>query len=443
MIQHERRQQGVAELVSEVLGGDVDAISKAGALAQPKTKNVGLVPKLTDWEYRLHGRGCCITNRLTGEKIDVDFYDGSAEWFDEYFYVKWLESLQYPEFVEQRVKALHPTLSAVRVAIDELLGLGLLHGRPNSNVVRLSPECRAWLDGIKQLTQQCTDAAACRRVGAILGDWFLVREYGGRGRPEAQHLQKIIDRRRVQLSRLFSDEHTRRFAFCGLVDLGGDEASSTIASALQGPLDGTISAALKVLDSRENENWSGEVLQLLRRTDPNGEIPQPHIWITGARYILRHDPVNQEIRDRLKHINQRSVGDVAILALEYFPREAISLFRRALRSTVPNDRMQAAAALAILNQPWSRIELAKVLAECDDQDATAECRAALKSLPDAESQSVVSQWELRNPHEPETGPFISMGEMALRTADGWLQSTVERLHDRVLPLRKNVPPSDL
>jgi hypothetical protein len=37
---------------------------------------------LPEWEYYFHGKGCCLTHRVTGEEIDVDFFDDSAEYFD-------------------------------------------------------------------------------------------------------------------------------------------------------------------------------------------------------------------------------------------------------------------------------------------------------------------------------------------------------------------------
>ena len=75
-------------------------------------------------------------------------------------------------------------------------------------------------------------------------------------------------------------------------------------------------------------------------------------------------------------MEQRELGDAAILALEYLPDLALNLFRRGLRSRVPCDRTAAAAALAILNEPWCHAELTSVLQESDEQQATSECRSA-------------------------------------------------------------------
>jgi hypothetical protein len=134
-------------------------------------------------------------------------------------------------------------------------------------------------------------------------------------------------------------------------------------------------------------------------------------------------------------MTHRELGDAAVLALEHLPALARELFRRALRSWVPNDRITAAAALAILDQPWSREELQNVLRESTDQQGTAECRAALQALPHPELHQFVRDWELRNPHEVEPGRFITMEESLLTTRDAFLQHMMDRVHDRVLPLR--------
>jgi hypothetical protein len=129
-----------------------------------------------------------------------------------------------------------------------------------------------------------------------------------------------------------------------------------------------------------------------------------------------------------------------MLALEFFPDIARETFRRALRSKVPNDRTVAAACLAILDQPWCHAELIAVLEESDDQYATSDCRAALLSSRNTDLHAVVQVWEERNPHEAEIGPFITMGEMALRTCDSLLQYQMQQLHDQVFPLRGVNPP---
>lgn len=64
-------------------------------MAHPEDRPDQQVPGLEEWEYRFHGIGCCLTHRLTGERIDVDFVGDHAEGFD--FYLNYLESLRQPQ----------------------------------------------------------------------------------------------------------------------------------------------------------------------------------------------------------------------------------------------------------------------------------------------------------------------------------------------------------
>ena len=98
------------------------------------------------------------------------------------------------------------------------------------------------------------------------------------------------------------------------------------------------------------------------------------------------------------------------------------------------------APVALIDRPWSRQELLAILRESDEQEATAECRAALWETHDAESHRAVQAWEERNPHEAERSRFVSMGEMMLCNCPGWVRHEMENLHDRVLRLRDRESP---
>lgn len=440
LVRHERRQQWVAEVASNILGADLDAISAAGYSGHPPIERRGLVPGMSDWEYDFHGRGCCLTNRISGESIDVDFYDGSAEWFDDFFFMNFLKSLKKPPFVEGRVILLHPALETIRLSFDELLDLELLERRTDSKVVRLSPACREWAAAIDQLDANCSQADRGVDVGMALGDWFLARDHPDANPVVHSQAQLCSDARHARLSRLFDEPERRSQALLALNDLGIRESRLALESAFQDSPSGAVSEALEIVLSRNTEEWTDEVVRLLRRTNQNGDIPEPHIWLGCAEYLLRRGHHRDEISRGLSRMDQRELGDAAILALEFMPEHALSLFRKALRSGVPNDRTTAAAALSIIDEPWSRAELVSVLQETDDQVATAECRAALSSLRHGDLHEIVRQWDLRNPHEPEVGPFISMAEMALLSREAYLQYEMEVLHDRILPLRGKLVP---
>src|SRR5262245_35780520 len=79
------------------------------------------------------------------------------------------------------------------------------------------------------------------------------------------------------------------------------------------------------------------------------------------RFLLKHGFRAGEMRRSLSQAGGSSIGEAALLAMEYDPGQALPLFRRALRSDVPANRGEAAAVLALVDRPWSRRELRAVL----------------------------------------------------------------------------------
>jgi hypothetical protein len=433
LVRHEQRQQWVGEIAVSKLGVDLDLVSRAG-LAHPEIEQSGLVPGMTDWEYHLHGCGCCLTNRLTGESIDVDFVDGSAEWFDRYFFIWFLKSLKAPQLCERRLIELHPTLETVVLTFAEVCDLGLVHTLGNRKSVQLAPDCRQWAEKLERLNEVHDEPIRLAEIGVAFDDWPLVYQQF-KTTSVGERVERCFARQRRRLLELFADPNHRRDALAAIADLGGTDSKAALNAALGDRAGGTVSMALNIIEARNDEDWSNSVIQILRNTNPNGNIPEPYIWISCARYLLRREKHRPEIEKGLERMKNRELGDAALLALEFVPDLAVALFRRALRSSVPIDRTTAAAALAILDRPWANVELIAVLNESDDQEKISECRAALYSMADTRLHEVVKDWEERHPHEPETGRFISMTERSLRMRGSFLQSTVEKLHDQVLPLR--------
>ena len=114
------------------------------------------------------------------------------------------------------------------------------------------------------------------------------------------------------------------------------------------------------------------------------------------------------------------------------------------------NRSMAAAILALIGRPWSTRELLQALEYSDDQEKTADARAALLQLGDPETENAVLTWEQNNPHEDEIGtyievngrklgPFYSFGEHALKSRSSGIQYEMHKLHDRVMKVRDVVP----
>jgi hypothetical protein len=145
------------------------------------------------------------------------------------------------------------------------------------------------------------------------------------------------------------------------------------------------------------------------------------------------------------------VGEAVLLALEHAPELALPLIRKALLADIPINRIEVASILALIAKPWSRQELLGALQASDDQEMTADARAALLESGDEESQKAVLAWEERNPHENETGsyldiggrrfgPFYTFGEIALKNKSSRIRYEMEKLRDRVMKIRNVVPP---
>jgi hypothetical protein len=54
---------------------------------------------------------------------------------------------------------------------------------------------------------------------------------------------------------------------------------------------------------------------------------------------------------------------------------------------------------------------------------------------DPETHRAVQEWERRNPHEREPGPWITADEMMLRNRPAFVRYEMEKLHDRVMKVR--------
>jgi hypothetical protein len=457
LTRHRQRQSWVAEIIRTRLRGAPADLAAIGALGHPDgVPQGGPVPGLPEWEYFFHGRGCCISHKVDGDAIDVDFWDDSAEYFDTFFFKNYLESLRRPEPPEKRLRDLHPSARAVTIAVNDLLAAGaltpLLDG--DTQPYRLADEVLAVAGDIDSF---CTAwSYPDRRVwlAALIGDWPAADEAAA-GRPE---LTAITDPRAgrcreirwQRLRRDLGEEYRAADALQALADLRAPGLDQCLEVALSGPPSGLISAALEVIGQQDDPRWCARVHELFCRVDPAGQLPQPHIWMTAPKFLLRHGHRTPEVIASLAKAGRTEVGEAVLLSLEHAPELALPLIRKGLLADVPWDRTQVAAILALIIAPWSRRELLGALRASDDQEKTADARAALLESGDEEAQRAVLAWEERNPHENETGsyleiggrrlgPFYTLGELSLKNRASWIRYEMDRLHDRVIKVKSIVP----
>jgi len=430
---HRKRQQFVLQSMTSHLDGDANALAHAGAAAHPDCPTVGLVPQDTEWEYRFHGRGCAMTNRLTGEYIDVDFLDDTADWIKPFFYVNYLKSLTQPQFVEARVLELYPTPETVQLGFADLHERGLLIRHAPDHAFKLAVDWRPYCELLEAIGRRWHEDRVKHLVATAVSDWFMLEQEQAR----AEECARV---RRSQLMQFCRHDQLNGIAIQALADFDYPELDSELRTALAGEADGRMSRAIQVIKERGLAAAYADMLaEVSSRVDPNATTAANYIWITVAELLLKLDS-DVDLQSAFLRIRSQGLGEAAILSMEFDLSCAMTLIRRALRSNIPHNRSQIASALAIIDLPWCHAELKSVLDETTDQKSTTECRSALLEARDAAVHESVHQWERNNPYSLPNEQYLTFGELAKQRNDSMIQYEIETLHDRIYPLRTQFPP---
>jgi hypothetical protein len=457
LVRHRERQLWVADIMRTRLRGDPSALAALGALGHPEgVEQSGSVPGMPEWEYYFHGRGCCLTHKVNGDAIDVDFWDDSAEYFDTYFYIWYLESLRCPEPAEQRLRELHRSLRPVGIAMKDLIAAGALTPLPgrDSHPPRVSAEVLACQDAIEALCRAWPLPGQRLWLAALIGDWPAAHEAAA-GQPEVERItaRRAEKCRQLRRERLLKETgYPAADALHGLAELGN--AQECLEQAFRSPPSGLVSAALEIAGQENDPRWCPHIYALHSRVNPAGQIPEPHIWMRSLKFLLRHGYRTGELLAALAKAGGTELGEAVLLALEHAPEHALPLIRKGLLADIPINRTTVAAILVLIAKPWSTRELLRALEQSDDQEKTADSRAAILELGDAEAEKMVRAWEQKNPHEDEAGTYLevngrrlgpfysiySMGEHSLKNRGDWIRYEMDKLHDRVMKVRDVVPP---
>jgi len=442
---HHVRQNWVADIVKYRLSGDLDALAGIGALGHPDIPQSGLVPQDIEWEYYFHGRGCCLTHRGTGEAIDVDFFDATGDYFSLWFYKSYLKSLKNPELPEKRLIELHPSIDSIDVSAEELFESFAFEKHPDGSVSKLSAEVVKCLPGIEVLCERMEDRNKFRAIATAANDWLKVRELSSSASiQEQQKLEKCVENlvgcRLESLGQRFEQSDSNREILAAIYDTSPLYAEAFLLKSLSLPPSGVISLALELIEQSENPKWCEPVFQLFRRVSPNRDLPEPHLWAASASILLKNGYQTDFVLLQFERVKNRQSAEAAMLALEYSPSQAKGLFRIALRSPIPHERIIASAALAVIDRSWSRKELIQILSESNDQQMTLYARAALFASPNPEDHSIVEHWEIKNPRNAETGKYISFDEASVRSRDATVCYYMQKLHNRLWPLRETEVP---
>jgi hypothetical protein len=445
LARHLARQEWVLSVVRARLRADPDQLARAGAFAHPgEIPQDGPVPDLPGWHYMFHGSGCCLVHE-SGESIDVDFDDDTAEHFDIYFYAGHLHSLKTPDVPEDRLKRLCPDLELLALAIEELQAAGVLVRGSHRVYFRLGPDLRAAIPAIDHLARLLADEPRRCWLAARLGDWPWAHELATDPAVRAALAPRAaacLALRRAHLERGLAadDDRVTRIALAGLAALEVPDLADHLLAALATPT-GHASLALELLAPRWQPGFADPVYAFLTRLDPRGPIPQPHLFSAAAALLLENRCRVDDVLVRLDAAGDQA--DVALLvqALALRAPVALTLLRRALRSTGAYIRNQAAALLAALDLPWTRRELRQLL-DSDDHEATSEARAALRRSRDPAAHAAVAAWDLLHPYTvPDDPPYTGL-DIHLYNCDDFLAEAIDDQADLVAAHRDHLTDPD-
>ncbi|WP_146405647.1 DUF6896 domain-containing protein [Allorhodopirellula heiligendammensis] len=313
LIRHRGRQQFLLENMRARLDGEPEVIARAGYLGHPDRPRVGLVPGDTDWEYRFHGRGCSMTHRVTGEDIDVDLHDETADWIGRYFFEKYLESLQRPTFVEKRICELYPSARSVNVGIDELLERGILEAGEYGASFRLAIPWEELCDLLDQVECQWHQVGTQNLTAAAISDWQRLSEVRAdwEYQAEACFREKCDD-----LQRRFLGDQCSSDALTLLADLNAPNLEFCVGHALRLSASGVLLSAIRIIEEKSlSDRWNRHLKDVVDRVDPNGELPSPRIWTTALKLLVRLNPKG-DWGNEFVRLNRNELSEAAIFSME-------------------------------------------------------------------------------------------------------------------------------
>jgi len=403
----------------------------------------GIVPEMPQWEYRIDGNDSWVQNRRSGERIHVDVPNWPEVTF-AWQYVDYVQRHREPGPAEARLKELFPEGRGLLTAIQRLRRGGLLHVLDSYWPVSLDFELCGAVDGYARGVTEFLDAWSQPEnriaLAAQIGDWGAVREAA-----EVDSQRDIAARAATLAQQSYARwlDHLRRAASRGLYDdvlhalahAHAEDLSDYLDKALGNP--DVSDDALEII--ADDPAWKPRVYQVfrasLREKTPSG------IKGHAALYLARHGHPVHELLAGL-HEKPADSWSAILVALRHAPEHLPAELRFALRSRDCEQRLLAAGVLALLDTDWSRGELLAVLGESCNQDATFECRTALRESRCVEAHRAVDQWEEEHPAVDEGDYTTDRGMHRLSGGcDRRLHEVMAHLHEPVLAARHKLDDS--
>lgn len=477
---HLDRQKWVGYIVESRLKGDLRQIGCAGAFGHPEgLPQLGKVPDEPDWNYYFHGCGCCLTNDVTGSRIDVDFSrEGDSDKIDRFFYTDFLLSLTRAGFPEDAIRRREPLQHAWQVEIDRLSAASCVeteHGlRLTLHGIRVAEALEPLGKKIAQLLEWETISALRAVVYAALavGDVILASQVVPRADVSAE-LQTRIDfeSERARRSRMLLLEGalggnaSYRPAFLSaLADLGPEFSEEAVIKRLfQSPVDGVANTALEILCWWNRPTLVGVLKELLNRrySEASGFSSFLRRWRTSRSDKADREPRNYQvihatvalfqrvrpdsldarfkakIRFLIENAGGAQAGEAALLMYLLDTRSGLQRLRSALSGDMPAAHQDAAAACVIIGNEEAKEILKDALSNQDAQiQHTAAC--ALTAFPSEDAKISAREWLTRNDgiKEPlgkevtvlgRTTPVFTFEDISHANMDMFFKSSFDRL----------------
>ena len=350
----------------------------------------------SEWKLVSLGGDAFMNHIETGALIHVDVVYG-PEVIKEDWFAYQMGGGEEVKVAEDRLGDLFPMGHGLNLAMEGLKSAGLIDAVDEGHF-ELCERLKECAESVAAFAAAWRDPDDRVRLGSLINDWpaaheaakssgdaALVESTAGRAR-RCRDLRCGPLRDRVTESGLTPE------LLCCLSAAGAPELSTYLEEAL-GASTGLTTSALELIS--DDPSWCPRVhglllLELSRRSDHRS----PRIAELGAEYLVKHGYRAGEVIRSLGSSLMMS-GHAAVLTLRYRPELATPFIRSALRGC-QGDREMAAAALAVIDRPWSRRELTGVLDESSEPEATLECRLALRESQSYEARLSADAWEREN-----------------------------------------------
>jgi len=450
LAKHLKRQDWAANVVVSHLGGDLELLSSRGALGHPKhISGNGVVPGLTDWEYNFHGVGCRLTNRLSGEAIDVDFVDGDGKNVDPFFYTDYLRTVDSPEYPEAKLKKPPECEDAWRVDIASLKEKSWLFSSGHRLV--LSREGRELLNLVGPLVEKINDSGTSNIQRALLlcslGDVVAGVDLVGEACPPGVLVRRREAKERrqeVMMGRAKGDSRQASYAIQALNELDPDGFDEFLCRHLidnQGNGSGT--AAAELLTARNTpaglQLVEQSVADLTERNNPASycRIKCCEMILRGYRTCELPKSLKGRLEKLLCSCEEAYAGEAGLLLYALDQSLGAHKLAEGLSSSIPAAQTDAASALAVVGD---KVAAEVLLRAAAGGPAIRVARIALAEFPDPavrDEAKKLGYFRELVAGIPDTGPPYTMEQIADYNRAHWLRAEIRDMREKYGVLFKN------